>query len=359
MHERHRRASEGDTGTRPAPPPPTSAMDHRGGPDQEMRPAKDHVPAQHRPGGKAPSTARDAMKSMRGKPGYAQKAMKTIRRSLASGTKKAQTVISKQTRGTSRMDEDRDGAWDDGHVGTWATGDAMRVDYPGDVDGDTIMGDSAMEFDRRSYPPLSAPQNMNVMAQQWGGSLPDIEQMAVSEWSSSSSSASVFSEPGSESRCSSPGTTGQAGVCHLEEEPRPATGEAPPGPLWVELHQGFDTRGERLCWAPATLKGRGGPKGQRQVAVPRRVLHQLEQYDLPVETNPHWLSKGLRLEKVVPYRNEFQGPAALLVVTREHDRKAGSPFHFNVRGPTRVGKVSTRPPIHTAVEELADLNLED
>ena len=257
------------------------------------------------------------------------------------------------------MDEDQDGAWDDGHVGTWATGDAMRVDYPGDVDGDTIMGDSAMEFDRRSYPPLSAPQNMNVMAQQWGGSLPDIEQMAVSEWSSNSSSASVFSEPGPESRCSSPGAPGQAEICHLEEEPRPATGEAPPGPLWVELHQGFNTRGERLCWAPATLKGRGGPKGQRQVAVPRRVLHQLEQYDLPVETNPHWLSKGLRLERVVPYRNEFQGPAAMLVVTREHDRKAGSPFHFNVRGPTRLGKVSTRPPIHMAVEELADLSLGD
>merc|ERR1712131_468360 len=96
VHERHRRASEGDTGSRPAPPPPTSAMDHRGGPGQETRATRDHVPAQQRPGGKAPSTARDAMKSMRGKPGYAQKAMKSIRRSLASGTKKAQSVISKQ-----------------------------------------------------------------------------------------------------------------------------------------------------------------------------------------------------------------------------------------------------------------------
>ena len=313
------------------------------------------------------------MKSMRGKPGYAQKAMKTIRRSLASGTKKAQTVISKQTRGTNRMDEDQDGAWDDGHVGTWATGDAMRVDYPGDVDGDTIMGDSAMEFDRRSYPPLSVPQNMNAMAQQWGGSLPDVGQMAVSEWSSNSSSASVFSEPGSESRCSSPSTTyqempgedathpqsGQAGVCHLEEEPRPATGDVPPGPLWVELHQGFNTQGQRLCWAPATLKGRVGPKKQQRGAVSRKVLQQLEQYDLPVETNPHWLLKGIRLEKVVPYRDEYQGPAALLMVLREHERKPGSPFPFNVSGPTRIGKVNTRPPIHTAVKELADLSLSD
>merc|ERR1711929_50033 len=106
-------------------------------------------------------------------------------------------------------------------------------------------------------------------------------------------------------------------------------------------------------------KGRGGLKGRRSVAVSRRVLRQLEQYDLPVETNPHWLAKGLRLEKVVPYRDEFQGPAALLVVTREHERKPGAPFPFNVNGPVRIGKVSTRPLVHTAVEELADLNLSD
>ena len=153
--------------------------------------------------------------------------------------------------------------------------------------------------------------------------------------------------------------SGQAGVCHLEEEPRPATGDAPPGPLWVELHQGFDTQGQRLCWAPATLKGRVGPKKQRRGAVSRKVLQQLEQYDLPVETNPHWLSKGVRLEKVVPYRDEYQGPAALLMVLREHERKPGAPFPFNVSGPTRIGKVNTRPPIHTAVKELADLSLSD
>ena len=235
------------------------------------------------------------------------------------------------------------------------------------------MGDSAMEFDRRSYPPLSAPQNMNAMAQQWGGSLPDVGQMAVSEWSSNSSSASVFSEPGSESRCSSPSTTyremtreetthpqsEQAGVCHLEEGPRPTTSETSPGPLWVELHQGFNTQGQRLCWAPATLKGRVGPKHWRQGALSRKALRQLEQYDLPVETTPHWLSKGIRLEKVVPYRDEFQGPAALLMVLREHERKPGAPFPFNVSGPLRIGKVSTRPLIHTAAEELADLNLSD
>ena len=156
-------------------------------------------------------------------------------------------------------------------------------------------------------PPLSIPQNMNAMAQQWGESLPDVGQMAVSEWSSNSSSASVFSEPGSESRCSSPSTTyldtpredaasppsQRAGVCHLEEEPRPATGDVPPGPLWVELHQGFNTQGQRVCWAPATLKCRVGPKKQQRGTVSRKVLQQLEQCDLPVETNPHWLHKGI------------------------------------------------------------------
>ena len=107
------------------------------------------------------------------------------------------------------------------------------------------------------------------------------------------------------------------------------------------------------------MKGRVGPKKQQRGTVSRKVLQQLEQYDLPVETNPRWLHKGIRLEKVVPYRDEYQGPAAMLVVLREHERKPGSPFPFNVSGPTRIGKVNTRPPIHTAVKELADLSLSD
>ena len=78
-----------------------------------------------------------------------------------------------------------------------------------------------------------------------------------------------------------------------------------------------------------------------------------------METNPHWLLKGVRLEKIVPYREEFQGPAAMLVVFREHERKPEAPFPFNVRGPLRIGKVSTRPPVHAAVKELADLALSD
>ena len=115
-----------------------------------------------RPGGKAQSIAKDLMKSVRSKHKYSAKAWKKIKKLLASGSKKAQTAMSRQTRGSNRMDEDQDGAWDNGHVGAWAAGDDGRMEYPGDVGGDAIMGDSTMEFDRRSYPPLSSPQNMNA-----------------------------------------------------------------------------------------------------------------------------------------------------------------------------------------------------
>ena len=100
---------------------------------------------------------KDLMKSVRSKHEYSAKAWKKIKKSLASGSKKAQTVMSCQTRGASRMNKDQDGSWDNGRVGAWATGHNGRADYPGDVDGDTTMGDSAMEFDRRSSPPPLVP----------------------------------------------------------------------------------------------------------------------------------------------------------------------------------------------------------
>ena len=64
---------------------------------------------------------------------------------------------------------------------------------------------------------------------------------------------------------------------------------------------------------------------------------------LTAETNQTWLQKGIRFEKFDPYRQEFQGPAKLLTVFREHERKPGCPFHMNVQGPIRIGKVSPRP----------------
>ena len=109
--------------------------------------------------------------------------------------------------------------------------------------------------------------------------------------------------------------------------------------MWVELPQGFDTRGQRVCWAPATLKQRIGP---RTGTVPKARLQLLEDYELAVDTNIHWLSKGIRCEKLDLYCHEFRGPAALLTITREHDRNPGHPFHMKVAGPTRVGKLTPR-----------------
>ena len=111
-------------------------------------------------------------------------------------------------------------------------------------------------------------------------------------------------------------------------------------PLWVELPRGFNTKGQRVCWAPASLKQR---IGQRLGTVPMDRLRLLEKYELTAETNQHWLQKGIRFEKFDPYRQEFQGPAELLTVFREHERKPGCPFHMNVQGPIRIGKVNPRP----------------
>ena len=52
-------------------------------------------------------------------------------------------------------------------------------------------------------------------------------------------------------------------------------------------------------------------------------LTELTQYDLISETNQDWSSRGIRLEKVVLYREEFQGPAAQLSVFRDHPRWEG------------------------------------
>ena len=49
----------------------------------------------------------------------------------------------------------------------------------------------------------------------------------------------------------------------------------------------------------------------------------------------------------------------MLVVFQEHERKPGAPFPFNIRGPLRIGKVTTRPPVHAAAKELEDLDLSD
>ena len=107
--------------------------------------------------------------------------------------------------------------------------------------------------------------------------------------------------------------------------------------LWVGLPKGVVTRGQRVCWMPATfLKSK---KGTNKAVT---NLTELTQYNLIPETNQDWLSRGVRLEKVVLYREEFQGPAAQLIVFRDHPKMGGAPFNVNRPKTTRVGKVTLR-----------------
>ena len=211
-----------------------------------------------------------------------------------------------------------------------------------------------MEFDVRSYPPLDLKQNMNALVQDFGEPFQRVCQMAVSEYDTNSSAASIFSDSDAESQWSSLDSSDYsdaeeveydieplpAAINHLEEVGQHDDADLWSTPMWVELPQGFDTRGQRVCWAPAVLKQRIGP---RTGTVPRARLQLLKNYELAVDTNIHWLNKEIRCEKLDPYRQEFQGPAALLTISREHDRNPGHPYHMKVTGPTRMGKLTPRP----------------
>ena len=111
--------------------------------------------------------AKSIMQSMRSNHAYSAKALKKLKKSLASKSRKTQSVISRKQRGAASGRGHPAGSWDDGHVGTWATSHSRQPDYAGDADGDITMDNELIEFDRRSYPPLDKPQNMNAMAQCW------------------------------------------------------------------------------------------------------------------------------------------------------------------------------------------------
>ena len=174
-------------------------------------------------------------------------------------------------------------------------------------------------------------------------------QLAVSEYSLNSSSASIFSESqystASHTDVSTPIPRAkspqrqpppQAAINRLGVQPLPAALDEPRYPFWIELPGGFNTEGKRVCWAPTKLKQRNG---QRTSTVPGHRLQLLENHELKSETNQHWLLEGIRFKKLVLYRKEFQGPAAQLVVFREHKLKPRAPFHMNVPRPLRIGKV--------------------
>ena len=70
-----------------------------------------------------------------------------------------------------------------------------------------------------------------------------------------------------------------------------------------------------------------------------KQLQDLKGYELRPSTNQEWLQKGIRFENVDLYRKEINGPAAQLVVFRDHPRMGGAPFHTDHPGPTHIGKL--------------------
>ena len=118
----------------------------------------------------------------------------------------------------------------------------------------------------------------------------------------------------------------------------PITGKIQ-SPIWVVLSKGINTQGERVCWMPAEFRKRVNGQTYR---VSAKQLQDLKGYELRPSTNQEWLQKGIRFENVDLYRKEINGPAAQLVVFRDHPRMGGAPFHTDHPGPTHIGKLEIR-----------------
>ena len=76
--------------------------------------------------------------------------------------------------------------------------------------------------------------------------------------------------------------------------------------------------------------------------VSAKQLQDLKGYELRPSTNQEWLQKGIRFENVDLCREEINGPAAQLVVFRDHPCMGGAPFHTDHPGPTHIGKLEIR-----------------
>ena len=215
------------------------------------------------------------------------------------------------------------------------------------------MREGGIDWDNHiEFPPLTEPMNMNAMKQRWAAGPKTVGHLAVSECGWDSSSASDFSDSESLSSfsviCQSdagtrpdraghrrPRSPPRATVHHLHDgHPPDLAVDNHNTLLWVSLHKGLITRGQRVCWMPARLM-----KGKRGNSEPVTDLKEVAKYKLKPETNQSWLSRGIRLEKVDIYREEFGGPGALLTVFRDHHRMAGAPHDVNHPKETRVGRV--------------------
>ena len=230
----------------------------------------------------------------------------------------------------------------------------------GDVRRDGASGGDPTAWDSRSYLSMDQTQNLNMVAQPGG-------RMNVSEYDTNSSPPSLFSESSWGSRCSSPtrseepyppptGSNRRPQSRHrhrrqsslppeiiqgMSEQPSPPLIGKAQSPLWVILRQGINTRGGRVCWMPAEFQTKFD--GQTYQVTARELKRFMDKgYELRPATNQEWLQKGIRLEQVVLHRKENHGPAAQLVVFRDHPHMGGAPFHTNHPGPTHIGKVEVR-----------------
>ena len=125
-----------------------------------------------------------------------------------------------------------------------------------------------------------------------------------------------------------------------EQPPLPLIGKVQ-SPLWVVLSKGINTRGGRVCWMPAEFQTKFD--GQTYQVTARELQNLKDKgYELRPSTNQAWLQKGIRFESVALHRDEIHGPAAQLVVFRDHPHMGGAPFHTNHPGPTHIGKIEVR-----------------
>ena len=229
------------------------------------------------------------------------------------------------------------GSWDNGTPGGWA-----RPTYhkpPSAQPGKMGSGSSEIYVDNKpidwdeDYPPLGQVQNLQAMNEAW--SIRSIN----GTYSGDSSSASIIS-----------GSAADYVDSDEEDEPTPRLNliHPPPAnqpkrpahrhqPIWIDLPNGIDSAGKRLFWEPAILRTRD--QGGHLVPVPAARLAQLANARLIPETSQHWLSRGLRIEKVSLNRRENNGPAVQLTVTRPHPYGNDAAYHFRVLHSVRMGNV--------------------
>ena len=194
------------------------------------------------------------------------------------------------------------------------------------------IDNSPIDWDE-DYPPLGQVQNLQAMNEVWS------TRSLNGTYSGDSSSVSMIS-----------GSVADDVDCDEEEEPAPCLNmvhppPAPqpkrpnhrPQPIWIDLPNGIDSAGKRLFWEPAVLRTRDHRDELTPVSASR--MAQLANARLIPETSQHWLSRGLRIEKVSLHRRENNGPAVQLTVTRPHPYGNDAAYHFRILHGLRIGNV--------------------